>query len=245
MVLWTYLAHVLPQGGGQPHLDKVFGHTDIDWRGAVDILMELELVEQVELVRGGNVYRSSPPDVDAKGKLADGPVPTLKGAVAIIAESYQLWREDQGFRRWTPTPSDERKWESLLVWLRTHKAEFKEYADYAHALYKPISAVAIPMPSHLAGPYAQGNWLNRSSAGPMVKATTARKAHAGSDYRPSKAIKRRLMELGVDVTDMDSSQLRYVDELAQALAVDPDMPVPSRWAGAVTALTGDHLAAPA
>lgn len=244
MVIWAYLRHGLPQGAGQPHLDKAFGPTDIDWREAVDILLELELVEQVDLARGGQVYKAAKPDV-VKGKLASSEVPTLSGAVAALSERYQVWREDQGFRRWTLTPSDERKWTDLLQWLRHNKVDFREYCDYALALYQPIKGVAIPGPSHLAGPYAQSNWLNRDSSGPSVAAATKSKSHAGSEYRPAKAIKRRLKELGVDTADMDASQCRYVDDLAQALALDSDTPVPSRWQDAVNLLAEDHRAASA
>jgi len=244
MVIWTYLAHCLPQGAGQPHLDKAFGPTDIDWRAAVDILLELELLEQAELHLGGCVYKAKAPDV-RDGKLSEEEVPTLEGAVAALEERYQVWREDNGFRRWTPTLADRRKWEAVLGWLRAHKVDFVEYLDFAKAVYEPIKAVSIPGPAHLAGPYAQSNWLNRDSSGPSVVSASKRKTHAGAEYRPTKAIKRRLTELGVDVTGMDNSQCRYVDDLAQAIVLDPDTPVPARWQEAVNALAGGHSVAPA
>ena len=244
MVIWTYLTHVLPQGAGQPHLDKTFGSTDIGWREAVDILMELELLEQAELARGGFVYRAKAPDV-IKGRMSSEPVPTLSGAIAVLAERYQVWREDNGFRRWTPTPADERKWTTFLAWIRLHKVDLKEYCDFALALYKNIPGVSIPGPAHLAGPYAQSNWLNRDSAGPSVAKATKRKLHAGSAYRPAKAIRRRLEELGVESGVMDGPQCRYVDDLAQASVLDAATPVPTRWREAVTALMGDYRAPPA
>ena len=239
MVIWTYLAHVIPQGAGQPHLDKVFGPTDVGWRDAIDILLELELVEQAELARGGLVYRAKAPD-EVAGKMTDTEVPTLEGALAALEERYQIWREDNGFRRWTATPSDQRKWTALLQWMRTHKVSFREFCDFALALYKPITGVTVPGPAHLAGPYAQSNWLNRDSSGPVAAAASKAKAHAGSDYRPAKAIKRKLKSSGVDISDMDAAQCRYVDDLAQALALDPDMAVPAKWQEAVNALTEDH-----
>lgn len=245
MVIWTYLRHALPGGGGQPHFDKVFGPTDINWREGLDILLEMELVAPVELKHGGMVYKAAAPDVSPKGTLSSSPVPTMAAQCQILFELYQLWRGDNGFRPWTPTPADERKWESLYAWLKHHKVDFKEYADYALALYSPIAAVHVPGPSHLAGPYAQSNWLNRDSAGPAVASTVKRKSHAGSEYRPAKAIKRRLKDAGMDTSDMDASRCRYVDDLAQALVMDPDTPVPARWQEAVTILVGDADASPA
>lgn len=237
MVVWTYLQHVIPQGAGQPHLDKAFGGTGVNWRDAVDILLELELVEQTDLARGGLVYKPKKPDV-VKGKLSSTPTLTLDGAIEVLSERYQKWREDNGFRRWIPTPADEAKWESLLKWVRAHNVDFQAYLDFCHRLYEPIKAVHIPSPSHLAGPYAQSNWLNRDSSGPEVEGAAKRKAHAGSEYRPAKAIKRRLADLGIEVED--SARARWLDDMAQAVALDPSTPVPAKWQEAVALLAEDH-----
>lgn len=235
MVVWTYLRWAAnTRSAGQAALSKAFKGTAVDWQQGIDILEEMELVEKRDTRFGGTTWRVLDPVVTAKKKM-DQDTPNTDVATNILIEAYQDMREDRRYGRWTLTPACIKKMSALGAWLRGHEIDAREYMTFVFDLYKrTIKEAPVPSPGHLSGPFAQSNWMNRAAT-ETARPAKEKASHAGDSYRPTKAIKRALVRLGCE-EELDAAQLRYVDDMSDAVLADSDTVVPDRWSAIVSLL---------
>ena len=233
-LVWTFLRHCVPQGTSIMALKSAFKVSAFDVPVAVEILLELGLAKMVGLKV--KAY-DAPIERGAGGRweVVEGGTDMLEVSVDALMAVYDNWRMDREYHQWLHKAGDKKHWVKIANFIKDQHVDPVEYFDVATKATSGWSGLPVPPPGMLASDFVQQKWATRTDWLPWHRKEAQKGVggHAGSEYRPAKAIRRRLTSAGFDVT---TEQARYLDDLATQLKDDSTTPVPKKWAAAV-----DHL----
>jgi len=210
---------VVPSGSGLASLKNKFAGSEVDVDIGIEVLLELDMVEK-----------------DAKRSVYVAVDPVTREQASRNAQSdflinrYQASRTALGLQPRAIGDKDKKKFVEMLAWVTEHKVNFDAYLEYVYEIFRDIEPVKVIEPGHVCGPYARTKWLNRGDHEANA-AQPAKAAHAGSVYRPTKAIRRELIEAGINVDHFSQAELRYIDD--QAEVFDEDTPLSDKFKRAV------------
>lgn len=226
-LLYMYMRFMTPGGVGQAGAHRFFKDQDVDVDDAWEILEEAELIGPV---KGGGRHKALDiVHVEAVTALVEGEE-LPDDAPFTLYQKYQTWRETSGYSKET-AQYKRGKWAPLLSFLERKRIEPLEWFQFVAQVFKEYGYHEMPPGRNITGPHAREKWEEKAGTGQR-----GRTGHAGASYAATGGVRVRLMRKGVDIDDFTPADLRFINDLAGQVAVDPDTHIPPKYKQAVEAL---------